>query len=77
VSTSEGETPMTGRALTTVGDSRVELGLSFRGLCSGSTTNLEEEQRNLGLYGSDNCFCILHFWGILYALFREFMGLML
>jgi len=37
--------------LTTVGDFRVEMGLSFHGLCSRSTSNPEEEQRDLGYRG--------------------------
>ena len=51
VSISEGGPPKTRRILTTIGDSRVEMGLSFHGLCSGFTTNLEEEQCDLGHRG--------------------------
>ena len=51
VSMSEGRTPTTRRTLTTVGGSQMEMGLSFQGLHSGSTTNLEEEQPYLGHHG--------------------------
>jgi len=48
----ESEIPKTRKTLTTVGDSQVKIGLSFHGLCSGSTTDPEEEQRELGHRGS-------------------------
>ena len=60
VSTSEGGTPKAHRTLTTVGDSRMEMRLSFHGLCSGSTTNLEEKQRDLGHHGSTHDGSPLH-----------------
>ena len=48
---SEGGTPMTHKTLTAVRDSQIEIGLSFHGLCSGSTTNPEEEKCDLGHCG--------------------------
>jgi len=57
---SEGGTPTTHKTLTTIGDSRVEMVLSFHGVCSGSSTNPEEEQRDLGNHGSTHEDILLH-----------------